>query len=896
MRIPVPSFHFLSHTLCLLPFVAVLAFVFQSQAWGQLFGRGLEERLQVQLLAGFSGAGPLYQEGMWIPFNLEVENPGEDFIKGRLVIAPHSESTIDDFRIDVPINFAPKQKKIIRTLGRIPDLTEDLNVWFLPGSRDKPVATLGVRAMQEQERLIAILGDSSKSYGWLEEAKEKEDEKNRTLTAQVLSRSDVLPEWVQGYDTVSLLIWDGLKLDPPTPEQAAALSQYVEMGGTVVLALGDRGDRLDLPGWKDLLGSLPTGSHPFPVHAGYRQSESTNQGRIRDEEAHWRPDAAAGMAGPATGAAVLIAEGKFPGTPCLSVEDTALVYRRNIGAGRVFISTLALSDWRMFGDQGLRLWKDLALTLPIHPPAFTKPLAMYNSYLKISLLGKLPGPLFIGCFLGLYTIMVIPVNYFFFRKRKRLELAWLILPPLAILFSFLAYYLGALQQKSGVVERGIMVGFQPQGSRFARCQGMLGVYSPTRRYFPIKTIEGALPVPMVRDYAGTETPRFDLAFLPDPSGGPTRTVVPDLLVYHWAANNFALDGVADLGGPILATAEKRGGDYHLHIDNQSRFEISALQFVARTRWKSVSAIPAGASHEEILSTDSFQTLSAPERTDYYGYGYGYMFGQEVSKSSFNDFLSRYARPHFMYLPSQLSAGGRRYLEDYAPGGTDLDGMFALAEIKEPCFPMGVDTDLYGKEWASFVLLPVAVKGDQSLMVAGAEDWNVRLADFKQNTNPRIQLYISQGNRQGNRRVNLNDPLSTNSPLAFAYCNFPATGTLVYSAWSAARRVRPLAMDLKSPQTVDLASHAGQNSKLPVTWEIQDARTGDWMKVEETFHAGEAEIARFWLGGEGGITLRFRIGEGAAGPTPTPESSFSPPNWGQMNVPLPKLTLEYELRK
>ena len=135
--------------------------VFCSPATAQLFGSaGGESGLVVRPMVGFTPENPLFRKEMWTPINLEVENFSQDPVEGRLVVVPYSETEPDNHvRIEAPIQFAPSQKKLVRLLAQLPEWTEDVNVFLEPGSRGRPLATVGVRQMDESERLAVVLSE-----------------------------------------------------------------------------------------------------------------------------------------------------------------------------------------------------------------------------------------------------------------------------------------------------------------------------------------------------------------------------------------------------------------------------------------------------------------------------------------------------------------------------------------------------------------------------------------------------------------------------------------------------------------------------------------------------------------------------------------------------------------
>lgn len=858
--------------------LAVLIAACSSPGSAQFFGGGPESLLSVRLFAGFTEGNATYREDLWIPINLEVDNSSTETIEGILVVAPKSDSDIDDYRYEVPIRFAPRQRKLIRLIARFPEMTQDLVVRFGRRARSPVLAAVGVREMDSVERQVVILSEEASRYDWLEKAREERAVVIREVGVVALSRSDLLPEMLQGYDTAAIIVWDGLRLDPPTPEQTSALLEYVELGGTVVLALGDRGDRLNQPGWKQLVGNLPTESLPLSIPNGMAPSTQGNGSSITSKTAHWELPSAAEAVASGSPEIVLAAVGDFSGTPCAFIGETPILYRQKRGGGTVLVSTIPFSDWDRLGPVGREIWSDLVRTRPLQPPTFSKPLADFNSFLKISLLGRLPGPWFIGGFLGLYTILLVPVNYLFFRKRKRLELAWLVLPPLALLFSYLAYNMGALQQRGGVVQRGIVAGFQPYGSSKARCQTMIGVYSPTRRSFEMRPGPSAIPAPLRREEHSYTKEEFRLVYLPDAGTGHYRPFTPHLLVHHWAANNAAFDSVADLGGAIRVDADKTEDGYKVTAHNGTIHNVTRLVFQTHTHAKDLGPISAGHTLEAEIKSNQLQPM-AEKKVGNQRWGPGYYGGaQRFQDMQLAVFLQEEGLTRLSRLPQGHEGVKPRYLDDYMPPESEFGGIYALAQIDASCFPVPLDAKLHDEEWVSLILTPVAVRSDVRNLSIDPDSWYIRITDDDSVGNS--YMYLLQGNKQ----VVEDSVLSPGQPLQW-HASEGSTLTFLYSAVLTAAGYHPTKLEIE----VEKVKSVDPKKEKDLTWEYFNLISGKWTEMDSQVKASVEGVDPYFNPAQGGLKLRCTRGkiEGDQGN-----------NWrGQgIQVKLPKVSMEFERKE
>lgn len=833
----------------------LICFLLTAGLWGapsvcaQPLGIGPTGSLRISLLAGFSSANPVYRPGHWIPVTLEVENLGESDITGVIVVGPKSDSTVQDVQMQIPVRIVSRQRKIYRAVTVVPEFTDDLEVALVTGYRSTPFGAVGLRAMGDSERLTVVLSSDTSSYGWLDRFKEEEGTKVQTLSNHTFTRSDLLPDLVQGYDLVAALIWDGGDLDPLADEQVVALRRYVEMGGTLVLCLGDRGDQLNLPPWNEFLGARPTGSRPRVIAEKYAGG-LRNGVELRSAISQWVTEASAPISASRT--AILEAQGDFPGEPCLTVDGEPLVYRRSFGGGTIYVSKLALSDWPKMGGNLARTWADFFVRLPPSVPPIAAGMAALRGDIESSLLGRLPGPLFVGCFLGLYTLLAVPLNYFFFRKSKRRELAWLMLPPLALAFSVGAYYLGAIQQRGGVTQRGLLVGVMPYGSSEARCLTQMGIYSPTRRTFELGSDEPLLVSPHTRQsvYESTPSRTPPIPFVPDPETGAARPEIPPMLVHHWAAREQSFDHVADLGGSILVAATRTETGFQVRVQNQSRFNLTAVQLVNPPRKVDLPAmIPGEIRNLEVKIEDP---LPSNSNNDYRGYG-------RDQPREFPAYLSEVVLPHVLSLPISSDEPAGRFMNTLSPPGSEELGIYALAQIQEPICPVNVDANLFESTWNSYLLLPVLVnQGEESTIKIGPRDWDIRIQELAPSG-----AHLTQGDRGarfGSYYGTDNKAIQSSLPMMIHTSERRVvTGTLTFRPFVEIenRFIHSLSIGWSTSE-VEMDTDPYSARILSASWSIWHSDVSEWVMMDAPYETGPGDVWGQFTPEEGTLKLKFEV--------------------------------------
>lgn len=105
---------------------------------------------------------------------------------------------------------------------------------------------------------------------------------------------------------------------------------------------------------------------------------------------------------------------------------------------------------------------------------------------------NLPPVSLICGFVVLYMAAIGPITYFVVRALKRRELAWVMVPLLAVGFMLGAFLVGTLMRgNEPALNRLALVQIWPNADR-ARVTGIVGLYAPQRAAYEVKTEQGLL--------------------------------------------------------------------------------------------------------------------------------------------------------------------------------------------------------------------------------------------------------------------------------------------------------------------------------------------------------------------------------------------------------------------
>ncbi len=417
-----------------------------------------------------------------------------------------------------------------------------------------------------------------------------------TVNVGVLDPTKVPDRW-QGLHAADMVVLGSVSDRELTPDQATAIRDYVNSGGTLVVTGGVDSARLTSPFFQDLLPVQPTGTRTL--------SALPDLGRK-------------GKARTPSGAIPVVASAPKPGAVVsVSEEGVPIVVTGRKGAGRVVFLAFdpALSPFREW--EGMRQVWSRILTQPA-PPQMTSVISMTDSGedwnrgmyggersntlaqapFSISQL-DIPAFYVVALFLLAYIIVLVPVNYALLKKWDKKEYAWLTTPAIVLVFVVGAYMIGygfkggrTLLAKVGVVEAHAN---QPAASTVTYA----GLFSPAKTTYDMQLESSGGSGK--GDEAGT--------LLSEPSSDRESTGIrveygdtpriEDMPIDMWAMRVVKGEGVVSLGGGESGFRVKmtrdNGGTWTGSVENKTRFTLKDCRILFGGTAKPVRDLPPGQS-------------------------------------------------------------------------------------------------------------------------------------------------------------------------------------------------------------------------------------------------------------------------------------------------------------
>ncbi|MFO7322314.1 MAG: hypothetical protein DIU68_011320 [Chloroflexota bacterium] len=435
--------------------------------------------IELSAQAGFDGR---FRDGEWLPVMVQARNEG-DSVSGRLVVRPETSGAGITNTFSTPVDLPTGAAQSITLYITAQSFASQVRVELIDDQGQVLASeTVPIRAAQPKDRIYVVLSQSPAGAVSMTGATF-----GGSAAFQTNWRVEDLPTLASALTPVDVILFSDIDSSAMSSAQQRALADWVSDGGHLIVTGGAAWERT-ASGLVDLLPIEPSGSITTPD---------------LNALARWlRVSPATSL----TGETVLATGSLRPGAQVLvSAGDTPLLVRRKHGAGTVDYLAADPNTAPLRGWSGLTaLWQTLQLTVAPQP-GWTKGFTQWDlASDAVEILpgfNLLPDALPLCGFLGLYIILIGPVNYFVLSRLNRRELAWITIPLLIVVFSALSWLLGFnLRGTEATLSRLAVVRSWPESDR-AIVDGLVGLLSPRRAQYNLTLAGGSAlrPLPRVAD-------------------------------------------------------------------------------------------------------------------------------------------------------------------------------------------------------------------------------------------------------------------------------------------------------------------------------------------------------------------------------------------------------------
>lgn len=458
-------------------FVATFFTLFASLGAGQLVRAQGQSAVTVTARAGFRGA---CKSDKWLPVHITVENTGSD-VEARVQAAyknSASGQTVSAMDVSLPATSRKEFFLYIMPEGFMRTFT----VSVLDGDKTLAKTNLNISCSDDAVTLFGIAADTPSNFSVLNNVRPL----TGTAKTVQLGVTD-LPDQPQGWEMLDVLVLSNIDTGTLTAGQKQALKLWLASGGKLFVTGGIQWQST-VAGLADLLPVQPSSTRKVPTLTALSDYAMDSENPLESE--------------------VILAAGDLQSGANILVEQDGipLLAEKEIGFGKIYYFAAdpglsPLSDW----DGMESIYQSL---LGFKSPKPTWAYGVRDSYYASAALStlpelSLPSFLYICGWLGLYIIIIGPVNYFVLRRiaPRRTELAWVTVPVLVVVFTSLAYFSGYAYRGTKPILNRILLMQGWQGMEEAQVNALVGVYSPNRTTYDVEAQKGFMisPFPTINE-------------------------------------------------------------------------------------------------------------------------------------------------------------------------------------------------------------------------------------------------------------------------------------------------------------------------------------------------------------------------------------------------------------
>lgn len=537
-------------------------------------------RLSVQ--AGYDGA---YRPGDWFPVIVDIANDGPDLQSTLEWSFPGSQRS-DVFR--QVLNLPRGAHKRLRMMVFTQDFVQSgqLRVLTSPPITQRVL----LNALDSTTFLIGVL---SSDPALLNSLASLDLDTTSGTTIQHLEALQI-PEQAVALHSLNALVLHDLDTALFSPAQRAAVSEWVRLGGQIIVS-GGADAQHNSAGIADLLpvtvgevvpgdlapliDMMPTGSLP--------QGASTrNAFQIRR------------------------------GAEQLPARDP-LIARWDQGAGSATFMAFDIARLRGWRDEAT-LWEQLLTVKPFFMPGVRARQEQRNllqsSFRKA--VENLPSTMLLFCFLVLYILVIGPLNYFFLRRRQQLERAWLSIPICVVVFAIGLYAVGSVLRGFQTQVHQVSIVQAREGQPHGLATSFVGVFSPNRQAYTLSFPAISLVSPFDSDGGLTS----ERAFIQSSDTGIT---IPDVLIDVGSTQTFLAETQIDMPVQLQSALQRSQDSVQGEIRNTGTVGLRDAFVVYGSNAESIGTLEPGTSQSVRLSiTDQnfpysidVETLGGFDRND-----------------------------------------------------------------------------------------------------------------------------------------------------------------------------------------------------------------------------------------------------------------------------------------
>lgn len=570
--------------------------------------------------AGFNGA---VKASAWIPIAVKLDNNDSGAVSGILNI----ERQVGGNQIPLPmcttqVEMPANSHKLFYLYTRMSTYSGNLRVTLNGRFGKIAEKQVQVSPVADTEKLVVSVGEKSSRLSFLTGEKVKAMPATISYYNNSSSgsgspdaaiyvgsvESNGLPDRPAAYDSVDVMVISSLNPASASSKSLAAIASWVAAGGTLVVATGANYQAYQNEFYDDLLPVSITGA------ANLEGLSSLS-----------KLGGAAFPAGP-----VAVAQSALKPGIGRAIESEAglpIIAERDYGSGKVifFAFDHMSAPFNTWGGQ-IAFWKYIisnAYSTPFVSSTADRLYTNNSQYYNVSdilrqtdlasvvarqMTVKAPSVSVIGLFLLAYLIALVPANYIFLKKKRRMEMVWITTPVIVLAFTLGAYAIGYTMKGGRLQIREARLISGSSNARYASVISDCALFSPVRRSYDINVNDpNSVCQALAMDKSET---------LPDVYLGE-KSIVSDVSMSMWASKTFESVGGMDLEGTLDADLTLNGSTIQGKIINNTNLRLEDCRVYYGSACSRIGTLSKGGS-ADVNTTFAPNNYAPNSNQNYYG--------------------------------------------------------------------------------------------------------------------------------------------------------------------------------------------------------------------------------------------------------------------------------------
>ncbi len=559
-------------------FITFLAILFLSLLAIPVFAQETTPELTIQARAAFDG---YYKYGEWLPIWVTLENRGADLSGEIIVRVPGSSGSMAyAFPADMPSG----SRKRLPVFVLANNYSRNLRVSFESGQQAYASTSVTVQPKLNNTFFIGIASPQRGALNLLNGIQLPGSKRQIILFDFSL---DEIPPRSDGLRSMNVLIINSMDTSQLSIQQSQALENWVLQGGRLVLGGGALAQEtvsglLDLP-----LPLIPSASQEY--------TDISNLQSLAGED---QPSLPSGS--------FIVSMGEIDPQAIILAGDQnlPLVLENQLGKGSIDLVNLDLSQSPFEGWSGTAaFWGNLLAPGSFYSAWMSPDMSTRQQMASQMAYGlqnlpvlDLPSVKWLAILLGIYILVIGPINYLVLRKKNRLHYAWFTIPLLTLIFSIGAFSLGyALHGSDLFVNKIALIEASPGAKSVSN---YIGLFSPAMDSYEIEIPGDGLISPMSPYYNPWDS------FSSEPNTTSLREVkmlqsdpgmIKGISIDQWSMQSFMIEGLDLQFGQITADLSLSESSLRGEVNNLTGYPLSDLTLIFNQSFQRLGDLQNGES-------------------------------------------------------------------------------------------------------------------------------------------------------------------------------------------------------------------------------------------------------------------------------------------------------------